>query len=447
MKRERTSYLKSLCSSDRLGTGDLDKFLQESLPRYKTANPVHAREVRDAAEQLRQHFNRRNPPRPFNAMILGGPGSGKTFLAKQLNEAADAQFKEYNLSQFQHPSQIQQCFVDAASWLKSNPCKNLLVFFDEFDVRISGISAIQYLIQPIYDGKIPVAGYEFEFKQAAFLFSGSYLKERRLFDSLVGGEQLDLARILFDTYYATFRESFAAEYHEQVWKDLMAVTAYDSVRQQLSLDRDVVVYVRSLEKIVDFVSRINGFVLELRNLNSPLHATRNLYRIELEVRNEDERSDAAAVAPDPQVAAQLLALVDGLRRGEVSERFYDYTDVQQPILEYKNLLLIDRLVRVADLIRRTHGVPVRISRALLNYLVTVPLVHGMRSLSTIIESLSDQPGVLVLPMHRGVLERNIGRFAEYQNPDAVWNRVRRYNPIFAADSLMHSDGAEIITVE
>jgi hypothetical protein len=66
--------------------------------------------------------------------------------------------------------------VAAASSLQSNPDKNLLVFFDEFDVRINGISAIQYLIQPIYDGKIPVEGYEYEFKRAVFLFSGSYLK-------------------------------------------------------------------------------------------------------------------------------------------------------------------------------------------------------------------------------------------------------------------------------
>src|ERR1700751_1451196 len=127
----------------------------------------------------------------------------------------------------------------------------------------------------------------------------------------------------------------------------------------------------------------------LRNLNSPLQATRDPYRIELECDNQDAKSDAAAVAPDPQVAAQLIELVDGLRRGPISERFRQYTDVQQPILEYKNLLLIDRLARVADLLKRTHkAAPVKISRALLNYLVTVPLVHGMRSLSTIIESLT-----------------------------------------------------------
>jgi hypothetical protein len=183
----------------------------------------------------------------------------------------------------------------------------------------------------------------------------------------------------------------------------------------------------------------------LRNLNSPLQATRDPYRIELECDNQDAKSDAAAVAPDPQVAAQLIELVDGLRRGPISERFRQYTDVQQPILEYKNLLLIDRLARVADLLKRTHkAAPVKISRALLNYLVRVPLVHGMRSLSTIIESLTYKGPELVLPTHLGVVKRNIGRFAEYHDPEAVWAQVRRYNPVIAAKySMSEAEGIDL----
>jgi hypothetical protein len=163
-----------------------------------------------------------------------------------------------------------------------------------------------------------------------------------------------------------YPKSIPSSYREHAWQQLVAVTAYDPVRQRLSLDRDVIVYLRSLDKIIDFVSRINGFVLELRNLNSPLHATQDRYRIELECNHQNDPSDAASVAPDPQVAAQLFALFDGLRQGDITEWFYDYPDPQQPILEYKNLLLIDRLARVVDLLKRTHRAKqVRISRAML----------------------------------------------------------------------------------
>jgi hypothetical protein len=446
MLLKRNRYLDILCGSKTVSAKDLANF-RTDLPSYTTANPVHAREICSAVYQLQQHFSRKNPPRPLNAIILGGPGSGKTYLANQLKQAVNAEYEEYNLSQFQHPSEIRQCFVKAARWLESNPQRNLLIFFDEFDVRISGMSAIQYLIQPIYDGKTTVDNEEVEFKRAAFLFSGSYLKERRVFDRIAGGEQLDLARILFDTYHLTFRNAYPSSYQENAWKELMAVTAYDPVRQQLSSDRDVIAYVRSLDKIIDFVSRINGFVLELRNLNSPLHATRDGYRIELECDDKKALGDSAEVVPDEQVAAQLFALIDGLRQGDLSDRFYDYTDARQPVLEYKNLLLIDRLARVADLLKRTYRTrQVRIFRGVLNYLVTAPLVHGMRSLSTLIESLIDDRGVLDLPADMGVIERNISRYSEYQNAHAVWARVRRHNPVFAMNPLMDKNGTEAVTI-
>jgi hypothetical protein len=389
-------------------------------------------------------------------MILGGPGSGKTFLAKQLKMAADAEFREYNLSQCHDPSEICQCFVDAANFLQANPGKNLLVFLDEFDVRINGIAAIQYLIQPMYDGTIRIRGTELEFRRAAFLFSGSYLKERRVFDNIAGGEQIDLARILFDAYQTTSAHGKLLNYRNQIWQDLIAVSAYDPVRQRMTPGQDVIAYVRSLEKIVDFVSRINGFVLELRNLGTPLHATRNRYRIELEsgptsrlVGKSHEfldPGDSAAVAPDPQIAAQLIALVDGLRQGNVAERFYAYPDPQQPILEYKNLLLTDRLARVADMLKRTHGSKLRISRSLLNYLVMAPLMHSMRSLMNVVESLTNERDVVKMPSDSSILQRNIARFHEFDNADAVWARLRRHNPVWDNNRRLHQQGDELLSI-
>jgi hypothetical protein len=439
MLRPRTRYLDTICcSSKTLSAKSLTKF-DTKLLQYTTSDPVHALDVKNAVKQLEHHFARKDPPRPLNCVILGGPGSGKTFLAEQLKDAAASEYREYNLSQFHHPSDIRPCFIEVAEFLRENPQKNILVFFDEFDVRISGMTAIQYLIQPMYDGKMRADGKKHEFKRAAFLFSGSYLKEKRLFDSIAGNEQLDLARMLFDSYRATGDGIADAPYRNRVWRALMAVTAYDPVRQRLATDRDVVAYVRSLDKIVDFVSRINGFVVELRNLNTPLFATRDRYRIELE--SNHGAADSAAVAPNPQIAGQLVSLVDGLRQADATDWFYDYRTPQEPVLQYKNLLLIDRLARAVDMLKRTHGATsLKISRDLLNYLVVAPLVHGMRSLMTVIETLIAKQGVLSLPSDTGVAERNVARFCDYDSPEAVWARVRRHNPIFAANKLLDTDG-------
>lgn len=441
----RTRYLQTLCHSNAVDANRLTRF-DTGLPGYTTANPVQAIELRGAVDQLKRHFGRRSP-RPLNSMLLGGPGSGKTYLAKQLRDATLAEFREFNLSQFHHPSEILECFVQVGEWLKANPTGNILVLFDEFDVRVGSVAAIQFLIQPMYDGEIKVGGSILEFKRAAFLFSGSYLKERRVFDSIVSDDQLDLSRILFDIHHATPHTASAEPYRQDIWQKLLAVTAYDPVRQRLTVERDMIAYVRSLDKITDFASRINGFVLELSNLNTPLYATRNHYRIELESNDPASQCDSAAVTPDPQVAGQLIQLMDGLRRTPVANWFYDYPDPQQPVLEYKNLLLIDRLARTIDVLKRTHGHKgVRLSRALLHYLVTAPVVHGMRSLATIIESLVDDGGVLIEPAQRGVYERNVRRFEDYDNAEAVWSRMRRHNPVFSANPLLNRDAKEIVTV-
>ena len=90
--------------------------------------------------------------------------------------------------------------------------------------------------------------------------------------------------------------------------------------------------------------------------------------------------------------------------------------------------------------------PIRMARALLNYLVTVPLVHGMRSLMTIIESLELKGGTLQLPKQRGVRERNISRFDEYENPNTVWARIRQDNPVFAKNAAMKKNGVQSLTI-
>src|SRR5215470_10313156 len=155
--------------------------------KLRTMNSVYASDLQNARADLADYFNR-SLHRPFNCLLLGPPGSGKSFIAKQLSNFGDetkaggllttpqdepnrvkqAKVLEFNLSQLHDPSELTKIFEQIAGE-KDDP---KIVLFDEFDVRLAGSSVIRYLIEAMYDGKI--LGTQ-ELGKTAFIFSGSYL--------------------------------------------------------------------------------------------------------------------------------------------------------------------------------------------------------------------------------------------------------------------------------
>src|SRR5215510_2501780 len=84
----------------------------KSLGNYRTCNPVFLQELELGQDTLRSYFESgRHTKRPLNCLLLGPPGSGKTFLAKKLGSTLqDSMFMEFNLSQTDHPGRIAEIF-------------------------------------------------------------------------------------------------------------------------------------------------------------------------------------------------------------------------------------------------------------------------------------------------------------------------------------------------
>jgi hypothetical protein len=105
------------------------------------ADPKEAAPILDLAQRVRQHVlrHRYNPPEKgsvFNFALFGSPGSGKSFLAREIARLIDlkgAIFSpdEFNLSQFTEPAQLTRALEAIAS--KSVGGKVPLVLWDEFD--------------------------------------------------------------------------------------------------------------------------------------------------------------------------------------------------------------------------------------------------------------------------------------------------------------------------
>ena len=113
---------------------------------FAMADPKEAGPMLDLAQRVRQHVfnNRYNSPENgsvFNFALFGSPGSGKSFLAREIARLIDSNGTiftpdEFNLSQFSEPEQLTRALATIAS--KSVGGKVPLVLWDEFDSVIDG---------------------------------------------------------------------------------------------------------------------------------------------------------------------------------------------------------------------------------------------------------------------------------------------------------------------
>ena len=151
-----------------------------AVGKLHTVNSVYRLDLMQAQGSLYRYFNR-TLHRPFNCLLLGPPGSGKSYVSKQLADfenikkvmeqlhsigidtemsgglqperqttpVTKVKFLEYNLSQLHRPDEIIQMFRDIAR----AAAEPKIVLLDEFDVKIESSSVIRYLIEAMYDGK------------------------------------------------------------------------------------------------------------------------------------------------------------------------------------------------------------------------------------------------------------------------------------------------------
>ena len=412
---------------------------EEKPKKFMTVNPEYADRLKNLATDLKAYLKDDSLTRPFLYLILGPPGAGKSFLIQRLidylrqSDSANAViFQQANLSEMLDPRELHQLYTN----IKNNTTQKLstITLLDEFDIKWSGGSAIKYLINPIYDGKF-WNGHEFQdLGKCAFFFAGSYLQDRQTLlktQKLLAG--VNLNAFLFDLYFQLRKENDFDGMQEI--KEIQSLSyLHEKWRTEVDPRTDTIFYLSSLEKIKDFLSRVAGNIFELLDVSWPLHVTVN----EFVVSGKDNVEPSATVKLNDVITYVMFRLN---RQDEKEKKIVAYGEDENPLLEYKNMILCERLLRVTDSLKNRFSKSfkedeikqkggVDIDRKLLNFLTVVPLINGMRSLEQLVSKLQKpENGKIETPEFSSAdLSMMIYEAEKFGDPNRVWAELSRNNP-------------------
>ena len=439
-----STYLELISSPD---LEDFVNSADEVFPKFTTVNKSYKEQLLKMKDLVGNYFADDTLERPLSYLILGPPGAGKSFLMKTLVNKLEADkpsitppgssssrksfaFQSINLSEVVDPRDLYRLY----EMIRDNEKEDrfTVTLIDEVDVRWTGSSAIKHLINPMYDGQYWDGSRFKKFGRCAFFFAGSYLQDREMWlktQEVLSG--VDLNKFLLDLYLDLRKQGDTEElcrierlqnfcYTQQMW----GAAADPHV--------DTVLYLRSLEKIRDFLSRIAGNYFEMIDVSAPLHVTHEAFIL------TDEQ-----VSPTPRLKAIEVARF--IKQSERSEdgQFKEYRKFDspsQPLLEYKDVLLRERLLRVIGVIVKRFekawpsGVEkFKIQRRLLNLLTVTPLINGMRSLEQLVNLLD-----VLDPAHPEVVQRRssikleeismvVHDAEDFSDADCVWFRLKAQN--------------------
>lgn len=216
------------------------RIIRPAFARYVSRNTGFLTHVNDVRVQMATYLTKGSVKRPLNILLAAPPGSGKSFLIKELISSTFiktptqekpssleklSSFEEAYIASLENVDELFKIFQRIQSVNLEG--KIPVVFFDEIDARIADISHVYAkFLAPMWDGTFFLGKEKFFLGKCIFFFAGSGLsletESKGVIDRLVKQSK----PISYDNYYDGWKQKFdehfaAPEFAKQKLPDFL----------------------------------------------------------------------------------------------------------------------------------------------------------------------------------------------------------------------------------
>lgn len=168
-QRERHESRKPASEADELLKSD------GTIGRFITCTEGFKHELNALDQTVNTYVEREKPSRPLNLLLAANPGSGKSFLVKELSKqiSGDTEFLEYHVASFRKLDDLFSIFQRIQSLNLEG--KLPFVLLDEVDGKVDGNYIFPNLLAPLWDGVFHIGQERHHLGRAVLFFAASAL--------------------------------------------------------------------------------------------------------------------------------------------------------------------------------------------------------------------------------------------------------------------------------
>lgn len=120
-----------------------------------------------------ESFRKGEKKHHVGCLLVAAPGSGKTFLVRQLARSLNLRFLPFNITQMFSSADILDCFDAIVTTQAQNREQPILVFIDEINAPLDSEPVYDAFLSPLEDGVYIRGGKVFHIAPSIWLFSGT----------------------------------------------------------------------------------------------------------------------------------------------------------------------------------------------------------------------------------------------------------------------------------
>ncbi len=209
-KRSKTQKLRTIGTIRTSTTHPEPREITPIFGRYVTQNRGFVEYLWNVRDQIDTYCSKSKVNRPLNILLAAPPGSGKSFLIKQIIASIDpnieVSFEEVYVASLENSAELFSIFQRVQSINLEG--KIPVIFFDEIDTKIGGIHLYAKFLAPMWDGTFYIGKERYFLGKCIFLFAGSSLsleKESKRILTKRGSRN----RLLdYDSYFSAWNVEF-----------------------------------------------------------------------------------------------------------------------------------------------------------------------------------------------------------------------------------------------